>query len=71
MAGLYYNRDDIWRQRETQPTATPTTVNQYTAMANSRSYAAFGEGQYKFDFGLGLFAGARYIFCERCCVSRA
>ncbi len=58
--GLYTNHDDIWRQRETQPSATPTTINEYTATAKTRSYAAYGEAQYRFDFGLGVFAGARY-----------
>lgn len=58
--GLYYNHDDIWRQRESQTSATPTTINQYTALANNTSYAAYGEVQYKFDFGLRLFGGARY-----------
>jgi iron complex outermembrane receptor protein len=60
VAGLYYNKDDITRDRESQTSATPTTVNLYSGEAHNRSYAAYGELQYKFDFGLGLFGGARY-----------
>ena len=60
VAGLYYNHDDIWRQRESQTSATPTTINRYTAAATNNSYAAYGEAQYKFDFGLSFFGGARY-----------
>jgi len=60
VGGLYFNHDDIGRQRESQTAVVPTTINQYTARAENRSYAAFGEAQYKFDFGLGLFGGARY-----------
>ena len=58
--GLYYNHDDIWRQRESQTSATPTTINQYTGASRNNSYAAYGEAQYKFDFGLSIFGGARY-----------
>lgn len=60
VAGLYYNRDNITRERENQTTVTPTTKNLYTGHSKNSSYAAYGEGQYKFDFGLGLFAGARF-----------
>lgn len=60
VAGLYYNRDDIQRQRESQTSVTPTTINLFNGVAKNRSYAAFGEAQYKFDFGLGVFGGARY-----------
>lgn len=60
VAGLYYNNDTIDRDRETQTQVVPTTINLYRAHATTRSYAAYGELQYKFDFGLGLFGGARY-----------
>ena len=60
VAGLYYNRDVIDRDRETQTQVVPTTINLFRASARTRSYAAYGELQYKFDFGLGVFAGARY-----------
>jgi iron complex outermembrane receptor protein len=59
VAGLYYNRDKVHRERETQQSATPTTVNRFIGEATSRSYAAYGEIQYGFDFGLSLFGGAR------------
>ncbi len=58
--GLYYNHDRITRQRETQLSPTPTTINLFDAKARNRSYAAFGELQYKFDNGLSVFGGARY-----------
>ena len=60
VAGLYYNRDRITRQRESQTSVAPTTINEFDAIARNRSYAAFGEAQYKFDFGLSVFGGARY-----------
>lgn len=60
VAGLYYNRDKIHRERETQQSATPTTINRFFGDSTNDSYAVFGEGQYKFDFGLRLFAGGRY-----------
>lgn len=60
VAGLYYNRDDIHRERETQQSATPTTINRFFGDSRNDSYAAFGEAQYKFDVGLRLFAGGRY-----------
>ncbi|WP_420607563.1 TonB-dependent receptor [Novosphingopyxis sp.] len=58
--GLYYNNDDITRVRESQTSLNPQTINEFTGFANNRSYAAFGEAEYKFSFGFGIFAGARY-----------
>ncbi|WP_126177131.1 TonB-dependent receptor [Tsuneonella rigui] len=60
VAGLYFNHDKVHRERETQQSATPTTINRYFGDSSSRSYAAYGELQYHFDFGLNLFGGARY-----------
>lgn len=60
VAGIYYNRDEIHRERETQQSATPTTVNRFFGDATNDSYAVFGEAQYKFDFGLRFFAGGRF-----------
>lgn len=60
VAGLYYNRDEIHRERETQQTRTPTTINRFFGDAVNNSYAAYGEAEYAFDFGLHLFAGGRY-----------
>ena len=60
VAGLYYNHDDIHRERETQQSATPTTINRFFGDATNNSYAAFGEAEYGFDFGLKLLAGGRY-----------
>jgi iron complex outermembrane receptor protein len=60
VAGLYFNHDDIYRERETQQQLVPTSVNRFTGSSRNDSYAAFGEAQYKFDFGLRLFAGGRY-----------
>ncbi len=60
VAGLYYNHDDIYRERETQQQLNPTTINRFVGRSTNDSYAAFGEGQYRFDGGLRLFAGARY-----------
>ncbi|SUS03395.1 conserved exported hypothetical protein [uncultured Defluviicoccus sp.] len=58
--GLYYNHDEIHRERESQQSATPTTINRFFGDSTNDSYAVFGEGQYKFDSGLRLLAGARY-----------
>lgn len=60
VAGLYYNRDEIHRERETQQTRTPTTINRFFGDAVNNSYAAYGEAEYAFDSGLKLFAGGRY-----------
>ncbi|MGR4889429.1 TonB-dependent receptor [Sphingopyxis sp. LARHCG72] len=60
VAGVFYNRDEVSRERESQLSATPTTVNRFFGNSINDSYAVFGEGQYKFDFGLRLFAGGRF-----------
>lgn len=60
VAGLFYNRDQIYRERETQQSATPTTINRFFGHSTNDSYAIFGEAQYKFDFGLRFFAGGRH-----------
>jgi len=60
VAGLFYNRDEVFRERETQQSATPTTINRFFGNSTNDSYAVFGEAQYKFDFGLRLFAGGRF-----------
>ncbi len=60
VGGLYYNRDNIYRERETQQSATPTTYNRYFGHSENDSYAVFGEAQYKFDFGVRFFGGGRF-----------
>lgn len=60
VAGLYYNNDDIRRERESETAVIDTSENRFVARSQNRSYAAFGEAQYAFDFGLGIFGGARY-----------
>ena len=60
VAGVFYNRDEVFRERETQQSATPTTINRFFGHSINNSYAVFGEAQYKFDFGLRFFAGGRY-----------
>jgi iron complex outermembrane receptor protein len=60
VAGLFYNHDEIHRERETQQTATPTTINRFFGDSTNESYAIYGEAQYEFDFGLSLLAGGRY-----------
>ncbi|HEY0686568.1 MAG TPA: TonB-dependent receptor [Steroidobacter sp.] len=58
--GVYYNNDEVHRERETQQSATPTTVNRFFGDSSNESYAAFGEAQYQFSSGLRLLAGGRY-----------
>ena len=60
VAGLYYNKDEISRERESETEVVDTSENRFAARSRNRSYAAFGELQYRFDFGLGIFGGARY-----------
>jgi iron complex outermembrane recepter protein len=60
VAGLYYNRDEIHRERETQQSFTPTTINRFIGDATNNSYAVYGEAEYAFDNGLKLIAGGRY-----------
>lgn len=65
VVGLYYNHDDIYRERESQQQLTPPTINNFVARSRNDSYAVFGEAQYAFDFGLRLFAGGRYTKEEK------
>lgn len=60
VAGLYYNNDDIHRERESETAVIDTSENRFVARSRNRSYAAYGEAQYTFDFGLSVFGGARY-----------
>jgi iron complex outermembrane receptor protein len=60
VAGLYYNRDEIHRERETQQSATPTTINRFIGDATNNSYAVYGEAEYAFGNGFKAFAGGRY-----------
>ena len=60
VGGLYANKDEIERDRESQTQVAPTTINLFSARSRNRSYAAFGELQYRFESGLGVFGGARY-----------
>jgi len=68
--GLYYNRDEIHRERESQTTFPPKTFNRFIGDSKNDSYAAFGEVEYKFDFGLSLFAGGRYTKEKKAYASR-
>lgn len=65
VAGLYYNRDEIHRERETQQSFTPTTINRFFGDATNNSYAAYGEAEYDFGSGLKVFAGGRYTKEEK------
>jgi iron complex outermembrane receptor protein len=65
VAGLYYNHDDIYRERETEQQLVATTINRFFGRSRNDSYAAFGEAQYKLGFGLRLFAGGRYTKEEK------
>ena len=58
--GVYYNKDEIHRERESQQSATPTTINRFFGDSSNESYAVFGEAQYAFDNGFRVFAGGRY-----------
>jgi iron complex outermembrane receptor protein len=60
VAGLYYNHDTIYRERETQQQVVATSVNRFIGESRNDSYAVFGEAQYKFGFGLRVFAGGRF-----------
>jgi iron complex outermembrane receptor protein len=63
--GVFYNHDEIHRERESQQSATPTTINRFFGDSTNDSYAIYGEGQYAFDFGLRLLAGARFTQEEK------
>ncbi len=60
VAGLYYLHDDVTRARETETAVVDTSENRFVGMADTDSYAAFGELQYDLGFGLELFGGLRY-----------
>jgi iron complex outermembrane receptor protein len=68
--GVFYNRDEIHRERESQQTATPTTINRFFGDSTNTSYAAYGEAQYAFDSGLRLLAGGRFTQEEKEYVAR-
>lgn len=60
VVGVYYNHDEVERERESQQSATPTTINRFFGESSNESYAAFGEAQYKLAAGPRLLAGGRY-----------
>jgi iron complex outermembrane receptor protein len=63
--GVFYNRDEVHRERESQQSATPTTINRFFGDSTNTSYAAYGEAQYAFDNGLRLLVGGRYTKEEK------
>lgn len=63
--GVFYNHDEIHRERESQQSATPTTINRFFGDSTNDSYAIYGEAQYAFDFGLRLLAGGRFTQEEK------
>jgi iron complex outermembrane receptor protein len=58
--GVFYNHDEIHRERESQQSVTPTTINRFFGDSTNDSYAVYGEAQYAFDSGLRLLAGGRW-----------
>jgi iron complex outermembrane receptor protein len=68
--GVFYNRDEIHRERESQQSATPTTINRFFGDSTNTSYAAYGEAQYALDSGLRLLVGGRYTKEEKEYVAR-
>jgi iron complex outermembrane receptor protein len=60
VGGLYYNRDEVHRERESRQNVTPATINRFIGDATINSYAAYGEAEYAFSSGLKVFAGGRY-----------
>ena len=64
-AGLFYLKDEVTRERETETAAVDLSENRFIGEAVTKSFAAFGEVEYGFDFGLSLFAGLRYTDEEK------
>lgn len=64
-AGLFYLKDEVRRERETETAAVDLSENRFIGENTTRSFAAFGELEYGFDFGLNLFAGLRYTDEEK------
>jgi len=64
-AGLFYLKDEVRRERETETAAVDLTENRFIGENTTKSFAAFGEVEYGFDFGLNLFAGLRYTDEEK------
>ena len=58
--GVFASWDDIHRERETQQSATPTTINRFIGDSKNESYAAYGEVSYTTPWGVRLLAGGRY-----------
>ncbi|MDO9335792.1 MAG: TonB-dependent receptor [Caulobacter sp.] len=64
-AGLFYLKDEVRRERETETAAVDLSENRFIGENVTKSFAAFGELEYGFDFGLNLFAGLRYTDEEK------
>lgn len=64
-AGLFYLKDEVTRERETETAAVDLSENRFIGENTTKSFAAFGELEYGFDFGLSLFAGLRYTDEEK------
>ncbi|MCE3289775.1 MAG: TonB-dependent receptor [Caulobacter sp.] len=64
-AGLFYLKDEVTRERETETAAVDLSENRFIGEAVTKSFAAFGELEYGFDNGLNLFAGLRYTDEEK------
>jgi iron complex outermembrane receptor protein len=60
VAGVYYLRDEVYRERESETEAVDNSENRFVANNVTKSFAAFGEAEYGFDNGLNLFAGLRF-----------
>jgi iron complex outermembrane receptor protein len=65
VGGLFLLRDEVTRSRETETAVVDTSENIFVGEATTKSAALFGEANYRFDFGLSLFAGLRYTNEEK------
>jgi len=65
VAGVFYLRDEVYRERESETAVVDLSENRYVANSTTKSFAAFGEAEYGFDTGLNLFLGLRYTDEEK------
>ncbi len=59
VAGVFYLRDEVYRERESETEAVDLSENRFIANNVTKSFAAFGEAQYAFEGGPKVFAGLR------------
>ena len=59
VGGLYYLRDETYRDRETETEVVDNSENRFIGEGTTKSFAAFGEANYEIVKDASVFAGLR------------